>query len=80
MAALGDDWRRSGSGSGHGQWRACGKGVRVQPGLSGAVDVAAPGLGAADGGGGSDRQEAGSLVVGREEDEVLEKARPSFIL
>ena len=59
MAALGDGWSRSGSGSGHGQWRARGKGVRVQPGLTGVVDMAAPGLGATDGGGGSERQEAG---------------------
>ena len=36
-----------------------GKGVRVQSGLSGAVDMAAPGLGAADDGDGSERQEAG---------------------
>ena len=48
MAALGDCWSRSGNGSGHGQWRARGKGVRVQPGLSGAVDMAALGLGAAE--------------------------------
>ena len=59
MAALGDGWSKSGSGTGHGQWRARDKGVQVQPGLSGAVDIAAPGLGAADGGGGSKRQEAG---------------------
>ena len=50
---------RGGCGTGHGQWRARRKGVRVQPGLSGAVDMAAPGLGAADGGGGSERQEVG---------------------
>ena len=31
------------------------KGVRVQPGLGGAMDMAAQGLGAADGGGGSER-------------------------
>ena len=31
-------------------------------------------------GSGSERQEAGSSVVGREEDEVREKALPSFIL
>ena len=65
MAALGDGWSRSGSGSRHGQWRARGEGVRVQPGLSGAVDVAAPGLGTAKGGGGLERQEAGSSVVGK---------------
>ena len=35
------------------------KGVRVQPGLGGAMDMAAQGLGAADGGGGSERQMAG---------------------
>ena len=59
VVALGNSWSRSGSGTGHGQWRASGKGVRVQLGLSGAVDMATPGLGTADGGGGSERQEAG---------------------
>ena len=59
MAALGDGWSRSSCGSGHGQCSLRGKGVRVQPGLSGVVDMAAPGLGAADGGRGSERQEAG---------------------
>ena len=39
--------------------------MRVQPGLSGEVDMATPGLGAANGGGASKRQEAGSSVVGK---------------
>ena len=55
MAALGDGGAGRGSGTGHGQWRVRDKGVQVQPGLSGAVDMAAPSLGAADGGGGSKR-------------------------
>ena len=53
-----DGWSRSGSGTRHRQWRVRGKGVRVPLGLSGAVDMVAPNLGAADGGGGSERQEA----------------------
>ena len=49
-----------GSGSrGQGTGARAAKGVRVQPGLGGAMDMAAQGLGAADGGGGSERQNPG---------------------
>ena len=49
----GSGWGGQGTGA-----RAV-KGVRVQPGLDGAMDMAAQGLGAADGGGGSERQNPG---------------------
>ena len=54
-AQQGDGRSRSGSGSGHRAMPRAG----VQPGLGGIVDMAAQGLGAADDGGGSKRQESG---------------------
>ena len=59
---------------GTGQWRARGTGVRVQPGLSGVVNKAAPGLGVADGGCGSERKEAGR------EDDMNSKRFPFLLL
>ena len=72
--AGGGGTNRGGCGTGHLQWRARDKGVQVQLGLNGAVDMAAPGLGAADGGSGSERQEAGW------ENNMNSKRLPLFLL
>ena len=56
VAVVGGGGRGSG-GQGIGAHAA--RGVRVQPGLGDVVDMVAQGLGAADGGGGSERQIAG---------------------
>ena len=53
MVAVAGGGGRGSGGQNTGERAA--KGVRVQPGLSGAMDMAAQGLGAADGGGGSER-------------------------